>query len=113
AIRYGKLLPEAMAFIESNKEALQQKSFNLFVVCFTLTFPDEESTRIVSGYLDPVRAYVEPAHEGLFAGVIDFSKLKWREQMLLRFLRVRRGDFRDWPAIEAWAAEVGDSSSGL
>jgi len=106
AIRFGKLLPEALAFIEHNQEALQQKSFDVFVVCLTLMRPDEESYSIVSAYLDPVRALVKPAHEGLFSGVMNLSKLKWNERLLIRFLKVAEGDYRQWNLIENWAREL-------
>ncbi len=106
AIRFGKLLPEAMEFLYRHQAALKRRDFNAFIVCMTITWPDEESQRAVRAYLDPVRAYLEPAHEGLFAGVVDLKKLNWRERLLLRFLRIPRGDFRDWDAIEAWAREI-------
>jgi menaquinone-dependent protoporphyrinogen oxidase len=104
AIRYGKLLPEAMEFIHRHQAVLKHRTFNTFIVCMTVNWTDVESQRIVQGYLDPVRAYLKPAHEGLFAGVVDLQKLSWRERILLRFLKIPRGDFRDWEAIDEWAS---------
>lgn len=104
AIRFGKLLPEAMEWIDQQQTALKRKSFSVFIVCMTLINEDEESRHIVSAYLDPVRAFQQPAHEGLFVGVMDLSKLKWSERLLMRFLRIPQGDFRKWDEIEGWAA---------
>ena len=106
AIRTGKLLPEAMAFISDNLETLEELPFSVFIVCWTLKDTDAESVKIVDGYLDPVRELVEPAHEGMFAGVMDLSKLKWRERLLMRFMKIQPGDFRKWDEIEAWAERL-------
>jgi menaquinone-dependent protoporphyrinogen oxidase len=106
AIRTGKLLPEAMAFIDDNQETFEMLPFSVFIVCWTLKDTDAESVKIVNGYLDPVRALVTPVHEGMFAGVMDLSRLKWSERLLMRFLKVQQGDFRKWDEIEAWAEEL-------
>ena len=103
AIRTGKLLPEAMAFIIDNQEAFQEMPFSVFIACWTLKDTDVESLKIVNAYLDPVRALVAPEHEGMFAGVMDLSKLNWKERLLMKFMKVQQGDFRKWDEIEVWA----------
>jgi menaquinone-dependent protoporphyrinogen oxidase len=107
AIRYGRLLPEAMSFIERNQEALRDVPFSIFIACMTLVInPDEEGRRTVDSYLDPVRALVKPVSEGQFAGVMDLSRLRFSERLLMHFLRIPRGDFRQWDEIEAWAEMI-------
>ncbi len=107
AIRFGKLLPEAMAFIELNQEALQEVQFSIFIACMTLVInPDEEGRRTVDSYLEPVRALVQPASQGKFAGVMDLARLRFGERLLMRFLRIPRGDFRQWDEIESWAEGI-------
>jgi menaquinone-dependent protoporphyrinogen oxidase len=103
AIRVAKLLPEAITFIEQNREALQQIHFSAFILCMTLKDDNEENRQIVSAYLDPVRALVQPASEGMFAGVMNYSKLKWTDRLIIKFLKVGEGDFRKWDQINAWA----------
>jgi hypothetical protein len=66
--------------------------------------------------LEPVRALVKPTSEGLFAGVLDFSKLPFNLNTLGMRLAALLGifppgDHRDWDAIYSWAdslsAELG------
>ncbi len=107
AIRYGRLLPEALSFIEMNQEALKEVPFSVFIACMTPVInPDAEGRRVVDSYLDPVRALVKPAHEGQFAGVMDLSRLRFGERLLMRFLRIPRGDFRQWDEIDAWTENI-------
>ncbi len=44
----------------------------------------------------------------IFAGLLDADRLGLGEKMIVRVLRAPRGDFRDWPAVDAWADEVAD-----
>lgn len=106
AIRTGNLLPEVMTFIEKNQAALQQKAFSVFIVCMTLQEDTEENRKKVSAYLDPVRALVKPASEGIFAGVMDPSKLKILERLIILAMGAPSGDFRKWDQVSAWAGSV-------
>jgi menaquinone-dependent protoporphyrinogen oxidase len=42
----------------------------------------------------------------LFGGKIDKSAMHLPERALVTALRVKEGDYRDWPSIRAWAAEI-------
>jgi len=58
-----------------------------------------------------VRAIVRPLSEGLFAGMLDFSKLPVNLDTLKLRATVAsgvfpRGDRRDWNAIRAWAESL-------
>jgi menaquinone-dependent protoporphyrinogen oxidase len=106
AIRMGRLLPEAMSFIEKHQAALQQKPFSVFILCMTLEKDNDETRKTVGAYLDPVRALVKPASEGLFAGVIDPSKVGLIDKLAIKAVKAPIGDFRKWDQINAWAAEL-------
>jgi menaquinone-dependent protoporphyrinogen oxidase len=43
----------------------------------------------------------------VFAGKLDRRTLGWAEKAVAIALHAPEGDFRDWDAIRAWAAEVG------
>ena len=103
AIRTGHLLPEMMSFIEKNQAALQQKPFSAFIACMTLAQDTPANRQTVSAYLDPLRALVRPASEGLFAGVMDLDRLPLFERLIILAMQAPRGDFRSWDAIRAWA----------
>lgn len=112
AIQNKQWLPEAMQFIQAHRAELARKPFAAFVVCMTLAMRNGESYRpFVAEFVAPVRALVKPVSEGLFAGVLDISKvpspwerLKFRLSVL--FGVWSEGDHRDWKAIRAWAESL-------
>ena len=106
AIRVGKWLPEALKFVEKHRDALGQVPVAFFTVCLTLSEDTEENRREVATYLDPVRDLVQPVDVGLFAGVMDCSKLPFILRLMMKKMKSPEGDFRDWEAIRAWAGQV-------
>ena len=110
AIRMGKWLPEAVAFVKNNRDVLARLPVAYFVVCLTMKEDTAENRSKVKAYLDPVRKEapkVRPAAIGLFPGVVNFSKLSFVDKMILKAKGVSEGDYRDWTAIKAWASTVG------
>jgi len=109
AIQGKKWLPEALQFVQKNRAELSSKPFAAFLVCMTLAMPNGESYRpFVAEFLAPVRMLVKPASEGLFAGVLDISKVPTLRDRLMFRLSVlfgawKEGDHRNWIAIRAWA----------
>ncbi len=109
AIQSKRWLPEAMEFLQVHRATLTRKPCAVFLVCMTLAMPNSEKYRpFVADFLQPVRAIVRPASEGLFAGALDISKvpspwnrLKFRLSVL--FGVWSEGDHRDWDAIRTWA----------
>jgi menaquinone-dependent protoporphyrinogen oxidase len=109
AIQNRQWLPEAMQFMQTYQALLNQKPLAMFSVCMTLAMRDGEKYRPdVSEWLAPVRALVRPVSEGIFAGVLDISKvpsfsdrLKFRLSVALGVWS--EGDHRDWNAIREWA----------
>lgn len=112
AINSGAWLPEALQFVKAHQSELRRKPFAAFLVCMTLAMKNGEQYRShVSTWLEPVRALARPVGEGLFAGVLDISKipspsdrLKFRLSVL--FGAWKEGDHRDWKAIRAWATTM-------
>lgn len=106
AIRVGQILPEAMELVKNQQAALQGKNFHAFFVCLTLKDDTVENRQTVSAYLDPLRALAQPASEGMFAGVLNPRKLNLIERMMMKAMKAPEGDYRNWEAIEAWAASL-------
>ena len=112
AIQAAKWLPEATDFIQTYKQDLKQKQFAAFLVCMTLAMPKGESYRDhVSSWLEPIRHLVTPISEGLFTGTLDIKKipsigdrLKFRISVL--FGVWKKGDHRDWNAIQNWTKNL-------
>jgi menaquinone-dependent protoporphyrinogen IX oxidase len=101
-----------VGFIETHRETLARRPFAMFTVCITLAMSNSEQYRsAVAGWVAPVRAFVKPMSEGLFAGMLDFNKLPVNLDTLKLRATVASGIFprddrRDWNAIRAWAESL-------
>jgi len=110
ATRSSSWWPEAIEFVERNKEELSRKPVAYFLTCLALYKDTEASRRVARGYMDPAlkaAPEVQPVDIGLFAGVLDYSKLNLVYRMVMKSKmkkrRIPKGDFRDWNAIRSWA----------
>jgi len=110
ATRSSSWWPEAIEFVERNKEELSRKPVAYFLTCLALYKDTDESRRVARGYMDPVLKAVpdvKPVDMGFFAGVLDYSKLNLVYRMVMKSKMKKRGvpegDFRDWNAIRSWA----------
>jgi menaquinone-dependent protoporphyrinogen oxidase len=63
--------------------------------------PDEEPAEVS----DLVETTYARGH-CVFAGRLDRHRLGFAERAMVSALRVADGDFRDWDAIETWAAQI-------
>jgi menaquinone-dependent protoporphyrinogen oxidase len=106
AVYRFNLLPEAVKFVKANREVLSQMPLAYFVVCGTLQEDTPEKREKAAAFLTPLREMVQPVDEGLFAGRIDYSKVSFLEQLIVRVLGSKEGDWRDWDAIQTWATEL-------
>jgi len=109
AIRAGQFHGDAVKFLETHQAALSQVPVAYFVVCMTMHEDTEEHRQEVRAYLDPVREKVpqiEPVDVGLFAGVMDMSKLPLPLKLVIKAMKAQPGDYRDWDAIRAWATAL-------
>jgi menaquinone-dependent protoporphyrinogen oxidase len=112
AIRAAKWLPEAMEFLESNRESISKKPFAAFQVCMTMAMPNAEKYRQgVSEWMSPVRKIARPVKEGIFAGKLDISQLESLGGKIKFRISVwtgvwKEGDHRNWNEIRSWAEEL-------
>jgi hypothetical protein len=49
---------------------------------------------------------IGPREQRIFFGALDHSHLSFAERVMVKAVRAPEGDFRDWEAIEAWAASI-------
>ena len=109
AIRMGKWLPEAVAFVKTHQDTLRRLPVAYFAVCLTMKDDTMQNRRKASGFLDPVLKQfpqVKPVDIGLFAGAVDYKKLSFAYSLVLKVKGAPEGDFRNWEAIRTWAAGV-------
>ncbi|WP_037571413.1 flavodoxin domain-containing protein [Phaeacidiphilus oryzae] len=98
-------LPVAREFVAAHRALLGERPLWLFSVGMpgALRGPwrglsEQESPRILAG-LGPLG----PHEHRLFSGVISPAQLPPFGRFLFRVMGFRYGDYRDWPAVEAWA----------
>lgn len=98
----------AHQWVDRNSDVLRTKPLAMFTVGLALV--------VDPGKADEMRAYtdhileengVKPVDIGLFNGCFDPTRFTLVERMVLRGMGAPEGDFRDWPAIEAWARKAG------
>jgi menaquinone-dependent protoporphyrinogen oxidase len=109
AIRMGRWLPEAVAFVKKHQDTLGRLPVAYFAVCMTMRDDTLEKRRKVLAYLDPVRKQtpqINPLDIGLFAGAVDYQKLSLAYRLILKMVGAPEGDFRNWAGIRTWAAGV-------
>ena len=104
AVRLGSWLPEAVKFVEAHTTALGTMPVAYFQVSGFLKEDTPEKRQEAATYLGAVRALVESASVGLFAGKIDYSKLSFFDRTIAKMVGSVEGDWRDWDAIRAWAS---------
>lgn len=103
AIRTAHWLPEAVTFVKENRLVLRRISTAYFTVCLTMAQDDDSSRQKAERFLDAVREYNHADLEGYFGGLLDFKRLSWLDQMIMKSRgRTKEGDYRDWNAIQAW-----------
>jgi len=113
AVRSGAWHPVVMSWIASHAGKLSVKPTALFTVCLT---PAAHPGRLsqARGYTLPVTMATgsQPVGVGLFAGTYNPDQHAFKERTVASLWGAKRGDYRDWPAIEAWATQVAPRLDG-
>jgi menaquinone-dependent protoporphyrinogen oxidase len=81
-----------------------------FTVGLTLASAPEKRDEM-RAYTDPlvVETGVTPIDVGVFAGSNEPAKFSFVERTIMKLMKAPQGDFRDWAAIDAWAAATADA----
>ncbi len=118
SVRSASWLPEAIEFVQNNQERLSRIPVAFFLTCLALYKDTGESRKVAGSYMNPVLKSVpsvQPVDLGLFAGVLDYSKITIMYRMIMKSKMKERGvpegDFRNWEAIQAWARAICPSLS--
>ena len=112
-VHSNEWLPEAVEFINANRDSLSNLPVAYFLTCMTLGLSDRpEDKRKITGVLEQVQRdipNVVPVSKGLFAGALDLSRMSFAYRMIYQLVSPNHtvGDFRDWAAIRAWSETVG------
>jgi menaquinone-dependent protoporphyrinogen oxidase len=104
AVYYGSWLKEATEWVHRNQAVLAQHPVWLFSV-------GPLGTEVQDAEQQP-KEMAEFQHtlglrdQRIFFGALDHSRLSFAERVMVKAVRAPEGDFRDWQAIEAWAASI-------
>ncbi|WP_037312094.1 flavodoxin domain-containing protein [Amycolatopsis orientalis] len=109
AVYLGHWLEDATAFAGRHRQALRAKPVWLFSSgpVGDEPKPAEEPVDVA----ETVNALRAREHR-VFPGRIDRGRMKFAERALVTALRVKDGDYRDWPAVRAWAAAIAGVLAG-
>ena len=104
AVYYGSWLKEATEWVRRNRAALAQHPVWLFSVgpLGTEVQDAEQQPKEMTEFQQAIR----PREQRIFFGALDHSHLSFAERVMVKAVRAPEGDFRDWQAIEAWAASI-------
>jgi menaquinone-dependent protoporphyrinogen oxidase len=103
AIYGGEWLPEANDFVERFDAALRRRPVWLFSSgpIGDPSHPVDEPRAV-----ERLMAQLLPRGHRTFAGRLDRTRLDLVERTIAQVTGTPFGDYRDWPGIRAWAAEI-------
>jgi menaquinone-dependent protoporphyrinogen oxidase len=104
-VRAGNWHAPVKEWVTRNAATLKSGKVALYTACLTLA-NEPEKLEAVRAYTDPLIAEtgLEPVDLGLFAGWNEPKRFSFIERTILKMMKAPVGDFRDWDAIDAWAA---------
>ena len=109
AIRMGKPLNDAVKFIKRHRKAFAALPVAYFSVGLAMKEKTDEKFEEAMGYMAKMTDQYEPQEKTAFAGAVDYSKLPPFYRRVFSMAddeNMGEGDFRDWDAIHAWAANL-------
>ncbi|PID64753.1 MAG: menaquinone-dependent protoporphyrinogen IX dehydrogenase [Gammaproteobacteria bacterium] len=119
-IRYGKHLPTMTRFLQQQQPHLRQKTTAFFSVNLTARKPNR-NTAETSNYVKKllVKLNWQPDFVDVFAGKIDYSRYRWFDKLIIRFIMwLTKGPtdpntvqvFTDWQRVQAFAQQLCDAA---
>ena len=123
AIRYGKILPEALEFLAAYEKLETQPKLVLLVVNVTSRKLCKETPE-GSVYLRRAIAKYKltPAFARAIPGVLDYKRYSWRDRQLIRFIMFLTGGPTDpatcigytpWDVVDDVALKIAELNGGI
>jgi menaquinone-dependent protoporphyrinogen oxidase len=105
AVYAGRWMSEAADFVKRHADELASRPVWLFSSGPIGDPPQPAGDP--QGVSDMVEQTHAHGHQ-VFAGLLDPDRLGLGEKVIVGMLRAPRGDFRDFPAVAAWAEQIAD-----
>ena len=104
AVYYGSWLKEATEWVHRHQAILTKRPVWLFSSgpLGSEVKDAEPQPKEIAEFQQVLR----PRDQRIFFGALDHKRLSFAERMVVKAVRAPEGDFRDWHAIEAWAAHI-------
>jgi menaquinone-dependent protoporphyrinogen oxidase len=108
AIFYGTWMKQARAFVDAHADELAARPTWLFASGPVTGDPPraDDPNAIRRSLVDKLLAATRAREHTLFAGKLDPSTLTLAEKLPIRMVHAREGDWRDWKAVDEWAATI-------
>ncbi len=118
AIRYGKILPEAIELLAAYEKLRTRPKLVLLVVNLTSRKPGKETPE-GSVYLRKAIAKYKlaPAFARAIPGVLNYARYSWRDRQLIRFIMLLTGgptdpktyiEYTPWNVVDEVAVKIAD-----
>ena len=106
AVYAGHWLPQAREYAATHADSLRRRPVWLFSSgpIGEPPFPPDEPYDVV-----PLVQLIGARGHRVFPGRLDKTRLSFGERAMVTAMRAPLGDFRDWDAVRAWAAEIAGS----
>ncbi len=102
----GRIDGRVATFVKRYSAELAKVPVAGFVVCLAAAVQDREGMALAGKALHAALSPLQPVAETIFAGKLDPEKLSWFQRWITKKVKSPVGDFRDWPAIAAWARDL-------
>jgi menaquinone-dependent protoporphyrinogen oxidase len=107
-IYLGKWLKQARRFVDAYAAELAQRPTWLFASGSIMGDPPvgDDPSAMGAGLVERLVEATHARELKLFAGKLDMSRLGIAEKASVRLAHASEGDYRDWRAIDDWAAAI-------
>lgn len=110
AVYAGMWRKEAVQFLKENQEVLASKPVWLFSSGPT---GEGDPVELLSGWTFPegqqeIADRISPQDVAVFHGKIDLDEMSFGDKLIIKAVRGKEGDYRDWDAIRAWASGIAE-----
>jgi menaquinone-dependent protoporphyrinogen oxidase len=116
AIRYGKILPEALEFLGAYEKLQKKPKLVFLVVNLTSRKPGKETPEGSVYIRRAIAKYkLEPAYARAIPGVLDYKRYTWRDRQLIRFIMFLTGgptdpatciEYTPWDVVDVIAVKI-------
>ena len=108
AIYFGKWMKEALRFVDAHANDLASRPTWLFGSGPIVGNPPvaDDPNAIRASVVEKLVSSTHAREHKLFGGKIERSTLSVAERVPVRMVRAGEGDWRDWAAVDEWAAAI-------